>query len=347
MTDYHHPIAVAPMMDWTDRYCRVFHRRLTRRALLYTEMIVADAVLHGDRDRLLAIPEEEHPVAIQLGGSDPEKLGRAARIAADYGYDEINLNVGCPSSRVRAGTFGACLMRQPHLVGDCISAIAAAVRVPVTVKCRIGVDDQDPEASLDELAGAVVAAGVDAIWVHARKAWLDGLSPKENRDVPPLDYDRVYRLKADRPGVFIGINGGVGTLGEAADHLQRVDGAMIGRAAYQTPGILSAVDRNVYGEASSEPDLHEIVVDFLPQIDRWLAQGGRLGAMVRPLLGLFHGAPGARQWRRILSMEASRPGAGSDVVVRALAAIGRNSGAEPVDLVVKPSSTNVSGIVAP
>ena len=224
--------------------------------------------------------------------------------------------------------------------------MAAAVRLPVSVKCRIGVDDQDPEAALDELAGAVDAAGAEAIWVHARKAWLDGLSPKENRDVPPLDYKRVYRLKVDRPGIFIGINGGVGTLGEAADHLKRVDGAMLGRAAYQTPALLSAVDRNIYGETSSAPDLHEIVVDFLPQIDSWLAQGGRLGAMVRPLLGLFHGTPGGRQWRRILSMEGSQPGAGSEVVERALSAVRRIRSAAVADFVGKPSETDVSRIAA-
>lgn len=337
MNAYRHPLAVAPMMDWTDRYCRAFHRRLTRRALLYTEMIVADAVIHGDREQLLAISEEEHPVAVQLGGSDPDKLRHAARIAEDYGYDEINLNVGCPSTRVRAGTFGACLMRRPQLVGDCISAISGSVKIPVTVKCRIGVDDQDPEAALDELANAVVAAGADAIWVHARKAWLDGLSPKENRNVPPLDYDRVYRLKSGRPDVFVGINGGIGSLGEVADHLKLVDGAMLGRAAYQTPALLACVDREIYGEAMSTADLHEIVVEFLPQLEVWLAQGVRLGKMVRPLLGLFHGAPGARQWRRMLSVEASRPGAGTEIVEQALAVVARDSAMIATGTVVSSS----------
>jgi tRNA-dihydrouridine synthase A len=314
-------VAVAPMMDWTDRCCRAFHRRLTRRALLYTEMIVVDAVLHGDRDRLIGFSEAEHPVALQLGGSEPAKLARAARIAEDYGYDEINLNVGCPSDRVRSGTFGACLMREPALVGDCIAAMAAALGVPVTVKCRIGVDDQDPEKALDDLAEAVIAAGAAAIWVRARKAWLSGLSPKENREVPPLDYERVYRLKRERPQVFVGINGGIGSLAEAAGHLRRVDGVMLGRAAYQTPAVLASIDRDIYGDASSETDLHAAVVGFLPEIEARLAEGCRLGPMVRPLLGLFHGYPGARRWRRVLTMEGHRPGAGIEVVERALATV--------------------------
>ena len=347
MTDYRHPIAVAPMMDWTDRYCRVFHRRLTRRALLYTEMIVADAILHGDRDRLLAYSGVEHPVALQLGGSEPRKLAEAARIAVDYGYDEINLNVGCPSDRVRAGTFGACLMRTPDLVGDCVAAMTAAVKLPVTVKCRIGVDDQDPEAALDALAGAAIAAGAKAIWVHARKAWLAGLSPKENRDVPPLDYGRVYRLKQERPGTFIGINGGIGTLGEAAEHLRHVDGVMIGRAAYQTPAMLADVDRTFYGEPGpAEGDLREAVADHLPRIEAWLADGRRLGAIVRPLLGLFHGAPGARTWRQILTVEASRPGAGVGVVERALAALHASHDRAALDRLAKSSETGVSATVA-
>lgn len=344
MIDDHHKFAVAPMMDWTDRYCRAFHRRLTRRALLFTEMVVADAAIHGPRDRLLEISEDEHPVAVQLGGSDPAKLAHAARIAADHGYDEINLNVGCPSDRVRAGTFGACLMRQPELVGDCVSAIAASVRLPVTVKCRIGVDDQDPEAALDAFAASVVSAGTRAIWVHARKAWLNGLSPKENRNVPPLDYDRVYRLKKNWPTVFIGINGGIDTIADATDHLTHVDGAMLGRAAYQTPALLAAVDREIYGEASSAPDLDEIVVEFLPQIDDWLDQGERLGAVIRPLLGLFHGQPGARQWRRILSMEAHRPDASSDVVERALAAVRRMRSQSEMDGLAISSNANAPNL---
>lgn len=325
------------MMDWTDRYCRAFHRRLTRRALLYTEMVVADAVLFGDRDRLLGFSEAEHPVAVQLGGSDPNKLAEAAKIAEDFGYDEINLNVGCPSDRVQSGTFGACLMREPGLVGACIGAMVAAVDVPVTVKCRIGVDDQDPEAALDDLAEAVVAAGVSAIWVHARKAWLSGLSPKENRDVPPLDYERVYRLKCGRPEVFVGINGGIGSIAEARDHLRHVDGVMLGRAAYQTPALLAAVDRELYAEAASDADLRDVVIDFLPVIEKWLAEGFRLGPMVRPLLGLFHGRPGARRWRRILTAEGHRPDAGIAVIEHALAAV---RSAEPTTLLDIPGDSS-------
>lgn len=328
------------MMDWTDRYCRSFHRRLTRRALLYTEMIVADAVLHGDRERLLVFSEDEHPIALQLGGSAPDKLARAAKIAEDLGFDEINLNVGCPSDRVRSGAFGACMMREPALVGDCVAAMSAVVDLPVTVKCRIGVDDQDPETSLDALADAVVAAGASAIWTHARKAWLNGLSPKENRDVPPLDYDRVYRLKSNWPDVFIGINGGIGTPAEAAAHLDRVDGVMLGRAAYQTPALLTAVDREIYGDTQPPVELREIVVGFLPQIEKWLAEGGRLGAMVKPLLGLFHACPGARRWRQILTVEGSRTGAGVEVVENALAAVDLARGSSSLDFLNKSSDTD-------
>src|SRR5690606_2056302 len=251
MTQYQkHKIAIAPMMDWTDRHCRFMHRLLTRHALLYTEMVVADAVIHGDQARLLGFDAAEHPVALQLGGSSAEKLAKAARIGESFGYDEINLNVGCPSDRVQSGTFGACLMKTPDLVADCVAAMKAAVSVPVTVKCRIGVDDQDPEEALDTLAGKVFAAGASALWVHARKAWLEGLSPKENRDIPPLDYGRVYRLNAKYPDRFIGINGGIGSLEEAQVHLAHVDGAMLGRAAYHTPGILAGVDTLFYGEAA-------------------------------------------------------------------------------------------------
>ncbi|TIU26117.1 MAG: tRNA dihydrouridine(20/20a) synthase DusA, partial [Mesorhizobium sp.] len=232
-------LAIAPMMDWTDRHCRFFHRQLTRRALLYTEMVVAEAVIHGVRERLLGFDGVEHPVALQLGGSDPRKLAEAAVIGEAFGYDEINLNVGCPSDRVQSGTFGACLMKTPALVAECVAAMKAEVKIPVTVKCRIGVDDQDPEPALDTLADGVFAAGADALWVHARKAWLEGLSPKENRDVPPLDYPRVYRLKAGKPNEFIGINGGIQSLEEASAHVAHVDGAMLGRAAYHTPGILT------------------------------------------------------------------------------------------------------------
>ena len=318
---YRARVSIAPMMDWTDRHCRYFHRQLTRRARLYTEMVVADAVIHGDRARLLGFSPEEHPVAVQLGGSEPAKLAEAARIAADLGYDEVNLNVGCPSDRVQSGTFGACLMKEPATVAACVEAMKAAVAVPVTVKCRLGVDDQDPETALDTLADAVIAAGADAIFVHARKAWLKGLSPKENREVPPLDYGRVYRLKARLPHVFVGVNGGIATVAEAEAHLDHVDGVMIGRAAYQTPDILADVDGRVFGETGAGRDPRAAVLAMLPYAERVLADGGRLSHVTRHMLGLFHGRPGARQWRRILSVEAVRPGAGVDVILKALAAI--------------------------
>jgi tRNA-dihydrouridine synthase A len=339
--------AVAPMMDWTDRYCRAFHRRLTRRALLYTEMIVADAILHGDRDRLLSICDAEHPVALQLGGSVPDKLARAASLAKSYGYDEINLNVGCPSDRVRAGTFGACLMREPRLVGNCVAAMTAAVDMPVTVKCRIGVDDQNPETALDELADGVIAAGARAIWVHARKAWLKGLSPKENRELPPLDYDRVYRLKRAWPDVFVGINGGITSLAEATRHLRHVDGVMLGRAAYQTPALLATVDQEIFGDARPPVDLHRVVRDFLPQVEAWLAEGARLAAIVRPLIGLFHGRPGTRRWRQILTVDGSRHGAGVEVVERALAAIDPDRNAPYRMGAAKSSVAGLSPVAAP
>lgn len=313
--------SVAPMMDWTDRHCRYFHRRLTRRALLYTEMVVADAVLHGNRQRLLGFDAAEHPVAMQLGGSEPRALSEAARICASIGYDEINLNVGCPSDRVQSGTFGACLMKSPALVGDCVVAMKAAVAIPVTVKCRIGVDDQDPQEALDRLAENVFSAGADALWVHARKAWLDGLSPRENRDVPPLDYERVYRLKQDRPDRFIGINGGIRTLDEAADHLARVDGVMMGRSAYQTPALLSDVDARFYGAPGGEADFSTVIDEMVAYAGRHIAAGGRLSHITRHMVGLFHGLPGARRYRQILSTEATRPDADTQVLRRALSAV--------------------------
>jgi len=314
-------VAVAPMMDWTDRHCRFFHRLLTRRARLTTEMIVADAVIHGDRERLLGFSPEEHPLAIQLGGSDPAKLAAAARIAADYGYDEINLNVGCPSDRVQSGIFGACLMREPALVGECAAAMKAAVGVPVTVKCRLGVDEQDPEAALDALADTVIAAGVDGLWVHARKAWLQGLSPKENREVPPLDHGRVHRLKARLPATFIGINGGVRTLDDVESHLGKVDGVMLGRVAYEEPAMLAGIDARIYGEAATPPDPREVVDEMIAYAGGALARGARLSHITRHMLGIFNGHPGARRWRRILSTEAVRPGAGVDIIRTALAAV--------------------------
>jgi len=325
--------AVAPMMDWTDRHCRFFHRQLTRRALLYTEMVTAEAILHGDRVRLLGFSPEEQPLALQLGGCDPAKLARAAAIAADFGYGEINLNVGCPSDRVQSGTFGACLMRTPTLVGECVAAMKAAVHLPVTVKCRLGVDEQDTEVALDALADAVIEAGADAIWVHARKAWLEGLSPKENRDVPPLDYARVYRLKQRHPGTFVGINGGIATLDEADVHLLHVDGVMLGRAAYHQPEILAGVDSRFCGQPGSPIDARGAVLAMAPYIERELAEGTHLSHIVRHMLGLFHGARNARTWRRILTVDGNRPGAGIDVIDRALAALGSAEVAAPPRLI--------------
>lgn len=314
-------LAIAPMMDWTDRWCRSFHRILSRKALLYTEMIVAEAVLHGDRQRHLAIPAGQNPVALQLGGSDPAKLAEAARIAAQYGYDEINLNVGCPSDRVQSGTFGACLMRSPQLVAACVGAMKGAADVPVTVKCRLGVDDQDIETALDDLADACVQQGVDGLWVHARKAWLDGLSPKENRDIPPLDYQRVYRLKQRLGDLFIGINGGIRNLAEAGSHMAHVDGVMLGRAAYHEPALLLGVDQKFYGAAATPEDRHGAVRRMYPVIEQHLRSGGRLSQISRHMIGMFHGVPGARAYRRILSCEAVRPSAGIEVVEAALAAV--------------------------
>jgi len=309
------------MMDWTDRHCRFLHRLLTRKSLLYTEMVVADAAIHGKRDRLLGYDASEHPVALQLGGSEPGKLAEAARIGVDFGYDEINLNVGCPSDRVQSGTFGACLMREPDLVASCIAAMKAVSDVPVTVKCRLGVDDQDPEIALDDLAAKVLDAGADAIWVHARKAWLQGLSPKENRDVPPLDYSRVYRLKQKYPNVFIGINGGVAGLSEALEHLNHVDGVMLGRAAYHNTSILADADHVVYGAPATEVDWSVIRDAMMEHAARHIASGGRLGHVTRHMIGLFQGVEGARRYRQILSSDATRPGAGPEVIALAFEAV--------------------------
>ncbi len=305
------------MMEWTDRHCRYFHRRLTRRALLYTEMITTAAVLHGDRARLLRYDAEEHPLAVQLGGSDPAALASCARICADFGFDEINLNVGCPSDRVQDGRFGACLMAEPALVGEGVAAMKAAVAIPVTVKCRIGIDDQDPEEALDALADAVIGAGVDALIVHARKAWLQGLSPRENREVPPLDYARVYRLKERHPGLPIILNGGIDTLAQARAHLSRVDGVMMGRAAYREPWRLLEVD-SLWDEVSPVTSAREAAQAMLPYIERQLAEGVRLNSIVRHMLGLFTGVAGARAFRRHLATAAVRPGAGCEVLEEAL-----------------------------
>jgi len=316
-----HRFSVAPMMDWTDRHCRVFHRLMSRRARLYTEMLTTGAILHGDRARLLGFDASEHPVALQLGGSSPADLAMAARIGEDFGYDEINLNVGCPSDRVKDGRFGACLMAEPELVADCVAAMKQAVKVPVTVKCRIGIDDQDPEAALDALARGVVAAGADALIVHARKAWLNGLSPRENRDIPPLDYDRVYRLKAALPGVPVIINGGIGSIAEAREHLAHVDGVMLGRAAYQEPWRLLAVDPDLFGEAAPQASMQDVFEAMEPYIARELARGTRLHAITRHFVGAFHGVPGARAFRRHLAERGVKPEADIDVLREAVAKV--------------------------
>ena len=315
------------MMDWTDRHCRAFHRSLTTRALLYTEMVTAPAVLHGDRDHLLGFDAVEHPVALQLGGSNPAELAEAARVGAAYGYDEINLNVGCPSDRVQSGKFGACLMREPELVADCMAAIKEAVAVPATVKCRIGVDDQDPAVSLFATVDACAAVGIEVFIVHARKAWLQGLSPKENRDVPPLDYGLVRRLKRERPHLNISINGGVANLDEAKTHISededgvRLDGVMLGRAAYHEPALLGQADRRLYGAATEDVDAFAALARYRPYVAARLDEGVRLPAITRHMLGLMHGRPGARAFRRILTVEAIRPGAGLEVLDRAADAV--------------------------
>jgi tRNA-dihydrouridine synthase A len=311
------------MMDWTDRHCRVFHRILSARARLYTEMVTTGAVIHGQRERLLGFSDAEHPIAVQLGGSDPADLAQAARISAEFGYDEVNLNVGCPSDRVQDGRFGACLMREPALVGDCVAAMRAAVSVPVTVKCRIGVDDQDPEAALSAMVGSVFAAGADALIVHARKAWLKGLSPKENRDVPPLDYGLVHRLKAAHPDRIIAINGGIDTVAEAAAQLAHVDGVMVGRAAYQDPAILLDVDSAIFGVTPAAADGFEALERFAPYVAARLAEGVRLHSMARHILGLFNGRPGARAFRRHLATAGTRPEAGLHTLREAISLVSR------------------------
>ena len=313
--------SIAPMMEWTDRHCRFFHRLLTRRALLYTEMITTGAVLHGDRARLLAFDRAEHPVALQLGGSDPRQLAQCARIAADLGYDEVNLNVGCPSDRVQEGRFGACLMAEPALVGDCVAAMTGSVKIPVTVKCRIGIDEQDPEEALETLTHAVEQAGVAALIVHARKAWLAGLSPRENRDVPPLDYARVYRLKAAHRGLAVVINGGVLDLDQVRTHLAHLDGVMMGRAAYQEPWRLLEVDPLLFGEPARFASPREAAEALIPYLERELARGTRLHAVTRHVLGLFRGVPGARAFRRHLATEGVKPGADAHTFRAALALV--------------------------
>ncbi len=309
------------MMEWTDRHCRFFHRLLTRRALLYTEMLTTGAVLHGDRVRLLRFDPAEHPLALQLGGAEPRVLAACARIGADLGFDEINLNIGCPSDRVLDGRFGACLMAEPKLVAACVAEMKASVTVPVTVKCRIGVDDQDPEDALETFTEAVEQAGVDALIVHARKAWLNGLSPKENREVPPLDYGRVYRLKAAHPHLTVVLNGGIGSVEEALAHLSHVDGVMLGRAAYQEPWRLLAVDPLFFTEAARFASPKEAAAALLPYIECELAQGTRLHAITRHLHGLFRAVPGARAFRRHLAGAAATPNAGAELLAAAMALV--------------------------
>jgi len=309
------------MMEWTDRHCRFFHRLLTRRTLLYTEMLTTGAVLHGDRARLLRYDAAEHPLALQLGGCDPRALAACARIGEEFGYDEINLNAGCPSDRVQDGRFGACLMAEPALVGECVAVMKAAVAIPVTVKCRIGIDEQDPEQALETFTHAVEDAGADALVVHARKAWLKGLSPKENREVPPLDYGRVYRLKATHPRLTVVLNGGIGSVEAARAHLAHVDGLMMGRAAYQDPWRLLHVDRALFGDAGRFTSATAAAAGLVPYIEREVAQGTRLHAITRHLHGLFRGVPGARAFRRHLARAAMTPEAGAELLVAALALI--------------------------
>jgi len=320
-------LSAAPMMDWTDRHCRAFHRAFSRQALLYTEMVTTGAVIHGDRARLIGFDPLEQPVALQLGGSDPDDLAEAARIGEAEGYAEINLNVGCPSDRVQSGRFGACLMREPQLVADCMAAMARAVSVPVTVKCRIGIDDQSTDEGLFALVSACADAGVEIFIVHARKAWLKGLSPKENRDVPPLDYGVVRRLKAERPGLSISINGGISDLDQAeaflveTDKGPALDGVMLGRAAYHEPALLGQVDRRIFGAATKDVGPFEAIEAYRPYLASRLEDGVHLSAMTRHMLGTMHGRPGARAFRRILTVEAGRPGAGLEVLDRALDAV--------------------------
>jgi tRNA-dihydrouridine synthase A len=305
--------AIAPMMEWTDRHCRFFHRILTRRARLYTEMLTAAAVLHGDRVRLLGFDAAEHPLAVQLGGSEPADLAQAAAIVAYFGYDEVNLNVGCPSERVQSGAFGACLMREPALVAECVAAMKARVKIPVTVKCRLGVDEQEEDA-LFAFAGSVIPAGADALFVHARKAWLKGLSPKENRTMPPLDYTLVHALKRAYPATPIVLNGGLADIAQMQAELAHVDGVMVGRAAYQNPALLLDVDRAFFGAPAPVESRRAAIETFVPYVEARLQEGTPLAAMTRHILGLFNGQPGARAFRRHLATEATKPGAGIEVL---------------------------------
>jgi tRNA-dihydrouridine synthase A len=305
------------MMEWTDRHCRVFMRRISRHARLYTEMVTSAAIVHGDRDRLLGFDACEHPVALQLGGSDPQELAESARIGEQYGYDEINLNCGCPSDRVQSGRFGACLMGEPALVARCVAAMRAAVGIPVTVKCRIGIDDRDSYEELHDFVQQIRDAGTQVLVVHARKAILQGLSPKENRDIPPLVYPAVYRLKEDFPDLPIVINGGIATLEQCREHLSRVDGVMLGRAAYHEPWLMAAVDGALFGDEHPVPSRHEVLEEFMPYVERQLTAGVRLNAVSRHILGLFHGRPGGRLFRRYIAENAYKRDAGCEVLRQA------------------------------
>ncbi|EKO3933787.1 tRNA dihydrouridine(20/20a) synthase DusA [Vibrio fluvialis] len=314
-------LSVAPMLDWTDRHCRYFHRLLSSQTLLYTEMVTTGAIIHGKGD-FLAYNEEEHPVALQLGGSNPADLARCAKLAQERGYDEINLNVGCPSDRVQNGRFGACLMAEPDLVAQCVAAMKEVVDIPVTVKTRIGIDDQDSYEFLTNFVTLVSEkGGCEQFTIHARKAWLSGLSPKENREIPPLDYPRAYQLKQDFPHLTIAVNGGVKTLAEATEHLQHLDGVMIGREAYQSPYLLAEVDQQIFGLDTPVKKRSQVVQEMYPYIEQQLAQGSYLGHITRHMLGLFQNMPGARQWRRHISENAHKAGAGIEVVEHALAKI--------------------------
>ncbi len=319
-------LCVAPMMDWTDRHCRYFHRLLSPHALLYTEMVHAHAVVRGDREHLLGYDAFEHPVALQLGGSEPAALANAARVGEEFGYDEINLNVGCPSDRVQAGRFGACLMREPSLVADCVAAMRAAVRVPVTVKCRIGVDEQDEDAHFREFIDTVASAGCEIFLVHARKAWLSGLSPKENREVPPLNYQRVFDLKRERPELTVVLNGGITKVDEARAHLTRVDGVMLGRAAYHEPYLLAELEQALFAPNSELPSRESVLDRLKPYAQAMLAREERLSYLTRHIVGLFQHLPGARAFRRVLSEQAHQPRADWSVIEQALAAMREHAG---------------------
>lgn len=313
--------SVAPMMDWTDRHCRAFHRVLSKHALLWTEMVTADAVIHGDRQRLIGFSAEEHPIVLQLGGNEPDKMAEAARIAEEFGYDEVNINCGCPSDRVQSGAFGACLMREPQTVADCVRAMRDVVSIPVTVKCRIAIDEDPERETLLKFVDHVADAGCDVFTVHARKAWLKGLSPKENREIPPLNYDIVHELKATRRDLKIVLNGGIKTLDDCQAHLAQFDGVMLGRAAYQTPALLGEVDQALFDASAPQLSPFDAVREYRPYIAARLGEGVRLSSITRHMLGLFNGMPGARRWRRVLSEKGPKPGADLSVLDEALNAV--------------------------